>query len=272
MTANLIDLIEVFETLWPTRDAEEWDRVGLVCGSADQKISRVLLSVDVCSEVLEEAKQGEFDLVLAHHPLILRGVTTLSEQTGKGSLLSTAIRNSIAIFSAHTNADVAEDGVSDSFAKHLELRNICPIIDRGDGLGLGRIGALTEPLSLLDLARVVASKLPSTATGVRVAGNHERLISTVALCAGAGDSLLEQVSGLDVDVYITSDLRHHVVQDQLERNLAVGNGPAIIDVSHWAAEWLWLDHAAARLSKEFPEIQFVVSAIRTDPWDFVVTQ
>jgi putative NIF3 family GTP cyclohydrolase 1 type 2 len=75
-----------------------------------------------------------------------------------------------------------------------------------------------------------------------------------------------------VDVYVTSDLRHHPVQDAREHSALSGGTPAIIDVSHWASEWLWLDIAAEQLGVLFPNVQFVVSQLRTDPWDFVVTQ
>lgn len=272
MATELTQLIDAFEGLWPTSDAEDWDRVGLVSGSKRQNIARVLLSVDVCSEVIGEAIDGSFDLILAHHPLLLRGVNSVNQETGKGNLLSRAIQQSIAIYSAHTNADIADPGVSSTLASALGLLDAKPLVPSRVGLGIGRVGLLSEPVSLLEFARLVASVLPATATGVRVAGDHDRLIQRVALCAGAGDAYLETAADLNADVYVTSDLRHHVVQDQLERNIALGAGPAIIDVSHWAAEWLWLDQAAEQLSSLFPNIQFVVSAIRTDPWDFVVTQ
>jgi putative NIF3 family GTP cyclohydrolase 1 type 2 len=74
------------------------------------------------------------------------------------------------------------------------------------------------------------------------------------------------------DVYVSSDLRHHPVQDAIEQALASGKQMALIDVSHWAAEWLWLEVAANQLAQRFPKVQFVVSHLRTDPWDFVVTQ
>jgi putative NIF3 family GTP cyclohydrolase 1 type 2 len=91
------------------------------------------------------------------------------------------------------------------------------------------------------------------------------------LVGGAGDSFLPLAVGAGIDVFITSDLRHHPAQDFIEQaNLT--NGPALIDVSHWAAEWVWLDNAAKQLSAKHPEVEFVVSDLRTDPWDFAVMQ
>ncbi len=272
MAALLGQLISEFESLWPLTGAEAWDAPGLVTGSSQDRISRVLLTVDVTSEVIEEAIDGGFDLVLAHHPFIMRGVSSVSADNAKGSTLTRSIRSNVAIYAAHTNADIVENGVSDTLAKAIGLSNIEPLISDGSMVGHGRIGVLPEAISLGNFARFVAGVLPSTASGVRVAGDYEQHVRKVALCAGAGDSFIERAIEASADVYLTSDLRHHVVQDVRESAIVGGGGPAIIDVSHWAAEWLWLEVAAGQLASKFSEIQFVVSHIRTDPWDFVVTQ
>jgi putative NIF3 family GTP cyclohydrolase 1 type 2 len=139
-------------------------------------------------------------------------------------------------------------------------------------IGTGRLGDLIEPVTLLGLAQRLAKVLPATATGVRVAGNHESAIKRIALCGGAGDAFIEQAYDSGADVYITSDLRHHPVQEAREKALAQNRSMAFIDVSHWAAEWIWLQGAAETLSRLHPSIEFKVCELRTDPWDFVVTQ
>jgi putative NIF3 family GTP cyclohydrolase 1 type 2 len=97
------------------------------------------------------------------------------------------------------------------------------------------------------------------------------VVRTVALCAGAGDSLLAHPEVLAADVYVTSDLRHHPASEAVE-NARVGGGPALIDVSHWASEWLWLDTAAEQLREALPGVEVTVSELRTDPWDFAILQ
>jgi putative NIF3 family GTP cyclohydrolase 1 type 2 len=97
-------------------------------------------------------------------------------------------------------------------------------------------------------------------------------VKSVALCGGAGDSFIDAAYAAGVDVYVTSDLRHHPVQEALERAKADGRKFALIDISHWAAEWLWLEWAADDIHGRFASIQVVVSELRTDPWDFSVTQ
>jgi dinuclear metal center YbgI/SA1388 family protein len=263
----LSDLIKTFESLWPSHTAEEWDRVGLVTGNQGQKISRVLLSVDVTDEVIVDAISQNANLILSHHPMLLRPVHDLSELTLKGNLISKAIRASLAIFSAHTNADVAPGGVSQSLAESLGLKDLQPL-DQISGAGV--VGQIAKS-TLLDFARDVAKVLPSVAQGIKVAGDPAREITKVALVGGAGDSYLANAQRAGVDLFITSDLRHHPAQDFIEQS-KLTSGPALMDISHWAAEWIWLDRAAQNLSEKHPEVEFVVCDVRTDPWDFAVMQ
>ena len=271
MSIELHALIRTFEGLWPTSQAEEWDSVGLVSGDINQKIARVLLSVDVTAELIEEAEG--FDLVLSHHPLLLRGINSVAKQTSKGSVLVSAIQSGIALYAAHTNADAAIGGVSDSLATAIGLKTSEPLVKTSvAGIGSGRIGTLPQAQTLLSLAQRLGTVLPSTAGGIKVAGNHESTISRVGLCGGAGDSFIEAAYEQGADVFITSDLRHHPVQEALEKAAAEGREISFIDVSHWAGEWVWLNNARDALKLLHPDVHFEVSDLRTDPWDFVVTQ
>ena len=273
MSQSLDELVHFFEELWPLGGAEDWDAPGLVCGSLERPMSRVLLTVDVTHDIIAEAEDGGFDLVFAHHPLLLKGVKTLSESSSKGSLISRSIRSNIAIYGAHTNADIVESGVSDVLARSLGLGSLTPLVPTlNSGEGHGRIGLLDSPITLGDFARLAAKVLPSTASGIRVSGEFDQLVQRVAVCGGAGDSFIDAAIDAGVDVYLTSDLRHHPVQEARELSQLASGGPAFIDVAHWAGEWLWLEVAAAQLAKRFAKVQFVVSQLRTDPWDFVVTQ
>lgn len=273
MAVELKQLIAAFEQLWPLDGAESWDSPGIVSGDLAQRVSRVLLSVDVTSEIISEAQDGEFDLVFSHHPYLLRGIQTVSESGAKGAVLAKSIRSNIAIYAAHTNADVVESGVSDVLAKTLGLIDAKPLVaGANQNIGHGRVGNLGQPMKLGDFARVVARILPATASGVRVAGDFDQFIERVALCGGAGDSFIADAFASGADVYLTSDLRHHPTQDAVEQSKVNDRAMSLVDVSHWASEWVWLDVAAAQLSQVFPNVQFVVSHIRTDPWEFTVTQ
>jgi dinuclear metal center YbgI/SA1388 family protein len=272
MAVVLSEFLETCEQLWPVTGAEDWDAPGLVCGSRRARISRVLLTVDVTDEVVEEAIAGGFDLIIAHHPLLLRGVKTIDESTGKGLVLAKALRANLAIFAAHTNADIVPRGVSAALASAFGLENALPLVANGPQVGHGRIGRLANQTDLGSFAKALARMLPPTATGIRVAGSFDSSVESVAICGGAGDSFIDAAYEAGADVYVTSDLRHHPVQEILERAKAENRQFALVDISHWAGEWMWLEWAAADISGRFASIQVVVSELRTDPWDFAVTQ
>jgi dinuclear metal center YbgI/SA1388 family protein len=376
---TIADVERMLGDHYPTGSAESWDRVGLVTGDRADELRGILLTVDVTDAVVEQAAELGANLIVAHHPLLLRGINAVDPEHPKGRMIIELIRQRIGLITAHTNADIPVGGVADSLAEALGLRNTRPLrpvpvspcdmlvtyvpgdhVERvldalaaaGAGMignydrcaftasgtgtfrpldgatpylgavgkqeyvaedrielvldrsrrsqvvaalrsahpyeepafqivevvqpadsrplaGLGRIGTV-DMISLGDFARQVADVLPSTAGGVRVAGDQHRMIGTVALQAGAGDDLFDVARQAGADVYLTSDLRHHPVSE------AIGwpEAPAVIDVSHWAAEWTWLPVLRAELSSLLEVaggagIGVTVSEIRTDPWDFV---
>jgi dinuclear metal center YbgI/SA1388 family protein len=133
--------------------------------------------------------------------------------------------------------------------------------------GSGRIGRLAEPMTLSEFATQVAQSLPRTAHGVRVSGDPEAIVETVALCGGAGDFLLERARTAGANVYVTSDLRHHPASELREQP----DSPALVDVAHWAAEWTWLPVLRDRLLAELDDtVEVHVSTTNTDPWTFRV--
>jgi dinuclear metal center YbgI/SA1388 family protein len=265
---TLQEVLDACEKLWPLANAEDWDSPGLMLGSPQQSIARVLMTVDVTFDVIAEARERGCELIISHHPMFLRGVQALGEQTLKGSLVAAAVRANIAVLAIHTNADFAINGVTESLAKALGLTNLTPL---EPATGHGRVGNV-QPSSLLDFARVVGRAIAPTAGGVRVAGDPEQFVRRVAVAGGAGDSLLSAALQSDADVFVTSDLRHHPVQDTTLQVQLAGREFAVIDISHWAAEACWLEPAALDLGRLLPGLEFVSSEIRTDPWDFAVMQ
>lgn len=272
MSTTLKEIVSGFEKLWPTHLAEDWDVVGLVSGSKAKIIKSVLLTVDVTKDVVEYAKSVGSDLIFAHHPLLLRGVTSVAEDSSKGSILSELIRSDIALYSAHTNADSVESGTSAVLAKALGFSNASPLSPISTTQGTGQVGSLAKSISLGDLASLLNNILPPTATGVRVAGDFDTLVQKVALCAGAGDAYLELALNSGADVYITSDLRHHRAQEVLEMAKARGDSFSLIDISHWAAEYVWLETAKSQLQLEIPEVKFEICDLRTDVFEFLMNK
>ena len=263
MTVKLATVIEALDEAYPPSLAQSWDSVGLVCGDPDDVLSSVTIAVDATAAVVAEVPDG--GLLLAHHPLLLRGVDTVAADTAKGALVHRLIRSGRSLFTAHTNADSASPGVSDALAQALGLavESVLEPSSSADHLGLGRIGTLPEPESLSAFVSRVGARLPTTSWGVRAAGNPEMAVSRVAVCGGAGDSLLAFVAAAGVDAYVTSDLRHHPADEHLRVSEV-----ALVDVAHWASEYPWCDQAADLLRSAFGAALSVrVCPIRTDPWN-----
>ncbi len=131
MSARLADVLAVLEAAYPPALAESWDAVGLVCGDPDEPVSRVLVAVDPVPETVEEAVQAGAQLLVTHHPLLLRGVHGVPADQPKGRLVHRLIRAGVGLFTAHTNADSADPGVSDALAAALGLTVTGPLQPRG---------------------------------------------------------------------------------------------------------------------------------------------
>lgn len=369
MTQTLGDVVALLHSWYPPATAESWDAVGLVLGDPAVEVRKVMFAVDPSEAVAAEAAEWGADLLVVHHPLFLTPVHGIPATTPKGRTVATLLTAGCALLTAHTNADQAVAGVSESLALALGLTDLAPIIpaatepldklvvfvpadaaapvraamaDAGAGaighydhcsfqlsgegrfrplegadpavgtvgtievvaeerletvlprrvrtaviaamkaahpyeepaydvieladpgtseVGTGRRGTV-EPTTLAAFAESVAAALPGTAHGVRIAGDPEREVRRVAVCGGAGDFLLDRLATSDVDVYLTSDLRHHRAAEFVE-----AGGPALIDVAHWAAEWTWLPVVQAKLTEAMGDtVETRVSTLCTDPW------
>lgn len=370
---TLGEIIALLEEAYPPRLAESWDRVGLVAGDRSAPVRTVVVAVDATDAVVEHALSAGADLLLVHHPPLMKGVHSVATDTPKGRLLHRLIAGGCALYAAHTNADSARPGVNDALAEALGLAPGRPLVPSGDGTvdrwvvtvphndddvdallssvfaagagrmsgytecsfsvagtgrfrpgsgtnptigsvgepesveelrvefvappelrsavrravieghpyevpamdvlvnhagpgpsagdtGLGRVCELEEPLTLAEFTELVAERLPATTWGVRAAGDPEALVRRVALCGGSGDSLLGAARAAGADVYITGDLRHHVVDEHLREG-----GPMVVDAAHWALEFPWCAQVAGLLA-ERAGVEAMVCDLRTDPW------
>ena len=245
---SLRDVLAVLQEQYPADQAQSWDHVGLVTGDLDQPIRRVHLAVDPTLAVIEEARRAGADLLVTHHPLLMRGV--------------------------HGLGTVADPGVNTALAAACGLAATEPLTLE-EGRPMGRYGELPESISLRDFAARLAAALPSAPVGVRVAGPPTAPVTRVAVLGGAGDSLVDAVRRRGADVYVTSDLRHHPTLEAREE--ARGGPPYLVDAGHFATEWLWLADTGRRLEAALRarhgadlDLEIVVSELVTDPWTFVV--
>ncbi len=214
-------------------------------------------------EVVVEAIGKSIDLIISHHPLILDPEEISDIQSKRIQIRKRLEEKSIALYVAHTNADIAPGGVNDSLAKTMGLENVEPF-----GLEkMGRKGNLTTQITLKEFVNLLKDKLPKVKSSIQVNGKSDSKVFKVALCGGSGSSLLEEVRKAEVDVFVTADLKHHAVSDN--ENM---NGPALVSVSHWASEWVWLPELEQQLQIDLAQSQFssriFISEISTDPWNF----
>ena len=269
----LREVVEALERLYPLGTALSWDRVGLVTGDLDQPVSLVHFAVDPTLAVIDEARAAGADLLVTHHPLLLRGVHSVATTSAKGESVTSLIVNDIALYVAHTNADVASPGVSDALAVACGLVEVGPLdVDQSTGAGHGRVGALAHPQTLREFVQRLSEALPRAAGGIRVAGPADAPVSRVAVVGGAGDDSFEAVRASGADVFVTADLRHHPALEAREE--ARGGTPYLVDAGHWATEWLWLESARSELLRELggqgTSLETHICTLRTDPWDFVI--
>jgi len=267
----LHEVVAAIERLYPPHTALAWDRVGLVSGDLDQPVSLVHLAVDPTLAVIEEARAAGADLLITHHPLLLRGVHSVATSGAKGASVTALVENHIALYVAHTNADVATPGVSDALASACALVDVGPL-QVIDGVGHGRVGSLAHELTLREFVQRLSTVLPKAVGGIRVAGPAEATVIRVAVVGGSGDDSFDAVRASGADVFVTADLRHHPTLEAREE--ARGGTPYLVDAGHWATEWMWLQSARAELLRDLDtrgtSLNTHICTLRTDPWDFVI--
>ncbi len=268
---TLDEVLEVVERLYPPSTAQSWDRVGLVTGDLRQPVRRVHLAVDPTLAVIEEARALGADLLLTHHPLLLRGVHSVATTSAKGASVTHLVVGDVALYVAHTNADVAADGVCEALAEACGLATTQPLTE-SERQPMGRVGDLEQPLALRAFVERLGTRLPEAAGGIRVAGPPDAVVRRVAVLGGAGDDLFDAVRASGADVYVTADLRHHPALEAREE--ARGGIPYLVDAGHWASEQVWLARAEqalrAALGERAIRVETHISTVRTDPWTFVV--
>lgn len=290
---TLAQVVEALDGLYPPSTAEGWDAVGLVAGDPAAPVRKVLFAVDPVTAVVDEALEWGADLLVTHHPLFLRGVSSVAATTFKGSVVHRLLTSGCALHVAHTNADAAPRGVADALADLVGITDRRPLevsaagetdghgqgADYGTDRGIGRVGRLTEPTTLADFARRVAAALPATAQGIRFSGDPDATVTTAAVLGGSGDGYFDAVRAAAADVYVTSDLRHHPASELRERAEFEARGagvagpagtPFLVDTAHFASEWPWLRYAvedlAAALAADGLTVETRVSELVTDPW------
>ncbi len=189
-----------------------------------------MISLDPTDRALEKARDIGAQMIITHHPLLFRPVTTMNLLHVTPRLIAELIKSEIALASAHTNLDSAKGGVSDILAQALGLEELVPLVPHPErpAEGLGRVGILPEPSPLDSLAKKLADYLAAPAFSM--VGEPDRKIQRVAVCGGSGSDLWPQVISSGAELYITGEIKHHLARD------AEAMKVALIDAGHFYTE------------------------------------
>ncbi len=245
------NIIEFMEELAPCELAEEWDNVGLMVGEFDMPVRKAVAALDINDDVIEEAIEIKADMIITHHPFIFGSIKNINSGGVVGKRAIKLIKNNIAVYSAHTNLDIAERGTNGVLAEILELQNIKPLMKSIDGVnGLGRIGELKQEMSFIEFALSIKRKIGLK--NLIVTGDKEKIIKKIGLCAGqaAGNDYMILAKESGCDAYITGDLRYH--EAQFANNIDL----CTIDITHYGGEVLVIPFLRDYLNKRAEENNF----------------
>ena len=253
------EVLSALERFAPLPLQESWDNAGLQVGLTETEVSGALLCLDVTERIVDEAIRNDCNLIVSHHPLLFRGLKTISDLTDVQRTVMKAICNGICVISMHTNMDNALGGVNFKMAEKLGLRNVQFLAQKTvDGLeaGSGVIGELAEAQVSDDF--VIAVK---KAFGVECAMCNELLrrpVRKVALCGGAGDFLLDEALKAGADAFITGEMHYHQYfgyEQQIQ----------ICVIGHYQSEQYTTELFRSIIEEDCPGVRTCIAEISTNP-------
>nr|XP_023021742.1 NIF3-like protein 1 isoform X1 [Leptinotarsa decemlineata] len=260
MGLPLCDVIKRLQELAPLKLAEGWDNVGLLVEpTSNTIINTALLTIDLTEDVVEEAIENKAGLIISYHPNIFKPLKRVTQSHWKERIISKCIRSDIAVFSPHTSWDAVENGVNDWLASAFNLRFSKPIVENSDDptgkSGVGRIITMAAPSPLNKIIEDVKKHIgiPHLRVGLAKHQDMDTIISSIAVCAGSGGSVL---NGVKADLYLTGEMLHH---DVLE---ATQNGINVILCNHSDSERGYLKNFQQKIQCQ--SLKVIVSKVDRD--------
>ncbi len=248
------DVIKAIERIAPLRFQDEWDNSGLQVGFAGDEVGKVLVCLDITEDIVDEALSKGCNMIVSHHPLLFHSLKQVSDCTYQQRCVTKAIKEGIAIYSAHTSLDNAPGGVNHKIAELIGLKNpewIEPHEDSGSGL-IGELPEAMEPEQFLETLKTIF-KVES----LRHSEPAGKSVKKVALCGGAGAFLMPLAKTLGADCFITGEFHYH---DYFE-----SDGMLLVELGHYQSEQYTQDLLKDILEKAIPGIQIQITEINTNP-------
>ena len=252
-------MLSALERFAPLPLQESWDNAGLQVGLTETEVSGALLCLDVNERIIDEAIAKGCNLIVSHHPLLFRGLKTISDLTDVQRTVRKALKSDICVVSMHTNMDNAKGGVNFRIAQKLSLQNVAFFAPKSvDGIeaGSGVIGELPESQAADDFVLMVKK-----AFGVECALCNELLrrpIQKVAICGGAGDFLLDEALKAGADAFITGEMHYHQYfgyEQQIQ----------ICVIGHYQSEQFTAEVFQEIIQKECPGVKTCIAETCTNP-------
>lgn len=242
------DIIEKLNKISPESLACAWDNVGLIVGSKEKKVSKILVVVDVRDVVVDFAIDNNIDMIVSHHPMIFSGIKNVVDTDFIGNKLIKLIKNDIAVYAMHTNFD-KEGSMGIEAANKLWLNNIVPLATKeDDNKGLGVLGEYS-PINLKRFSFVVKDAF--NIENMKVYGDMTKMVKTVAILPGSGSDFIDLAIEKGADVLITGDISHHKGLDAVEKGLL------LIDVGHYGIEKIFVDFISKYLQREVESVKII---------------
>lgn len=257
---RVLDIFEFIDGFAPFDSAMDFDNVGILVGNDQAPVKRCLLALDVTLDVIDEAKSLGASLIVSHHPVIFKAVKSLRHD----SIPHALAKNDISVICAHTNLDMAPFGVNSCLAEALSLRNLTALDNYESKIGprpAGLVGTLDNACTCHEFASLVKDRLGCA--GLRyIPADYS--IRRVAVCSGAGGSLIRAAIHSGVDAFVTGEIKHHEILMGLQ------HGICVIEAGHFKTEDVAILPLTKKLSENFGDVEFIKSKVCVDPMKYLV--
>ncbi len=244
------DIINILDTQSPKEYALEWDNVGLLVGRRDKEVNKLLIAVDATLDVIEQAIEGGYDMIVTHHPMIFSKLRKINDDTVLGRKIMTLVEHGICCYAMHTNFDTV-GGMGRLAAKLLGLVDVEILDETLEGEGIGCIGKLCGGNKIKDLAVLVKDKFGLK--NVMLYGDADACGDRIAICPGSGKSVIDIAFNKGADCLITGDIGHHDGIDAVEMGLN------IIDASHYGLEKIFMQFMHTYLNEQCAGVQIDIA-------------
>jgi dinuclear metal center YbgI/SA1388 family protein len=259
---KISDVIHFLQGIAPYELQEDYDNSGLIVGRPDTVVKGILFSLDSTEEIVDEAIKLGMNLIIAHHPIVFRGLKKFNESNYVEKTVIKAIKNDIAILSVHTNLDNVLGGVNSVIADKIGLKNTRILQEKKgfEGIGAGLVGELDAPLRTVDFVQLIKDHL-EIQTLKSTHWCHDE-ISKVAVCGGSGSFLIQAAKRAGAQVFISADFKYHEFFD-------AENDLIIFDIGHYESEKYTIDLLYSLISNKFTNFAARCTKINTNPVKYI---